>query len=86
MIAKMADVKVTMLAWLPVPPHGPRPPEGTCLFSDGVQFWAGWWHEDGIMVSIMGGAIAVPIKPSTRSHLRWAKLNNLVKIFDGAVA
>lgn len=84
---KLSDAKLTMLAWLPLPPAGPRPPEAAqCIFSDGVRFWAGWWTGEAIMVNVGSANVTVQIADARRPFMRWAKLNNLVAIFDGVTA
>jgi len=80
-VAKLSDVKLTMLAWLPLPPFGPTPPDTTCLFSDGVEFWLGWYRGSQILCKGYGPHTVMNVTPTTRERVKWAKLNNLVAIF-----
>lgn len=75
MISKLSDVKLSMLAWLPMPPNGPRPPDDCwCLFSNGREFVVGIFNRDRVSTKI-GPDVAL----SSLTH--WAKLNNLSTLF-----
>ena len=74
MIAKLSDVKLTMLAWLPMPPDGPHPPEATpCLFSNGA-------------IHMLATADQLRAFDVTRRFYfkptHWAKMNDLTPIFE----
>ena len=85
MIAKLADVKLTMLAWLPLPPNGPSPAEGdVCLFSNGPLFWNGRWEMGEIIVESPAGRYRLTLIPIVRAKIRWARLNDMSAIFGGA--
>lgn len=88
MIGRLSDSKVSLLAWLPLPPHGPPPPEAPqlLLFSDGVQYCAGWYCQHYIQVAALGqNGPRVDLTTARRMTLRWAKLNNLLELFDGTL-
>lgn len=70
MIAALSDSKLTMLAWVPLPPKGVYPQDGAlALFSDGHRFWLGTREEYEKM----------QFQDSWRATF-WAKLNDLSAI------
>ena len=74
------EPKITVLAWIPM--ELMRPPTTTCLFTDGLSFWAGWYSNTDQCIYPNTGDSSKGFSLNRVTH--WAKLNNLVKILEAA--
>ena len=75
------DPKITLLAWIDI--RAQKPPTSTCLFTDGVSFWTGWWSGTDQRIYVNAGP-RLPHGVLELSEVHsWAKLNNLVPILKG---
>ena len=72
----MDEPKITVLAWVTMEV---KPPKTTCLYSDGIEFWTGWYSPTDQCIYVKGvdGNSILPLDRVTH----WAKLNNLMPIF-----
>jgi hypothetical protein len=71
-----ADPKITLLAWIHI--DKAKPPKTTCLFTDGVSFWTGWYSTDDRCIYVNTGSGNIRLE--LHRVVWWAKLNNLVPI------
>lgn len=81
----MTDQKamlVLTMAWYKMPRlGGPHPPKSTCLYSNGISFWTGWYDSDTKSIVLTGPApLNRRIKLEQVSY--WAKLDNLMQWGD----
>lgn len=76
----MGKLQITVQQWFNLDDKSVRPPSTTCLFSDGVSFWAGWWCTESNEVHINTGVVSKVLESDL--PLYWTALENLIAKFE----
>ena len=77
----MSELKITVQQWFTL--NDAMPIRTTCLFSDGVSFWSGWWDGDNKRVRINANGNASVLLAREKIKY-WTQLENLIAKFEPA--
>lgn len=68
----------TLIEWRPLKRGLQRPPTTTCLFTDGVSYWAGWWSNTNQII-VINNMLKQGDILTEKEVSHWAQLYNVVE-------